>query len=433
MATFKAEVYSHHRKKDGTYNLKIRVTHKQGKKYIPTALYVDKDDLTRSMKIKNQFILDEADKIIKKYRSICNKNPTLIDSMDVGQVVDYILQGDSGDKFDLDFIDFAQNYIDGLENAGNAYIFTVALNNLKKFINRDKLSIHEITTVFVNDWIDWIKKQPPPKGKEKGKRAASLYPQTIRTIHNAAKKAYNDEGAGIIKIPYSPFKFADIPKYKRSRHRLISADDVRNIAKLEYKTITQPGVNRFNFSRDVFLISFCLLGINNVDIYNLKDYKNGRISYKRQKTKSRRDDEAFISVKVEPEIIPLFEKYRDKTGESVFNFYQLYSSIDTFTAAVNIGLKAVGKATNIDDLEFYTARHTLATIAVNEAGVDKYAIHTALNHVDDKMKVTDMYVAKDFTQNDKANRKLLDYMNFDLSKTIEPVSEKMRVLYETVN
>lgn len=427
MATFKAEVYSHHKKKDGTYNVKIRVTHKQKKRYIRTAIYIDNSDLTRSMNIKNQFVLDETDKIIREYRRICNKNHTLVANMSVDQVVELIKLGDSDDKFDLDFIEYSRNYINEVENEGNAYNYNVALNNLIKFIERETLSIHEINTKFVNDWIKWIKKQPAPKGKKKGKRAASLYPQTIRAIHNAAKKEYNDEGAGIIKIPYSPFKFAEIPKYKRSRHRLITVEQVRNIAKLRYRVVTQPGVNRFNFARDLFLISFCLLGINNVDLYNLKDYRNGRISYKRQKTKSRRDDEAYISIKVEPEILPLVEKYIDNTGERVFVFYKLYKSVSTFTAAINKGLKMIGKELNINDLEFYAARHTLATIAVNKVGIDKYDMHNALNHVDDKMKITDMYVQKEFTQNDRVNRKLLDYMNLDIGDTIEPLSENMKI------
>lgn len=33
MATFKAEVYAHQKKQDGTYNIKVRVTHNQKKKY----------------------------------------------------------------------------------------------------------------------------------------------------------------------------------------------------------------------------------------------------------------------------------------------------------------------------------------------------------------------------------------------------------------
>lgn len=93
----------------------------------------------------------------------------------------------------------------------------------------------------------------------------------------------------------------------------------------------------------------------------------------------------------------------------MFNFYRLYGSIGTFTTAVNTGLKEIGKQIGEKDLEFYSARHTWATIAVNEAGVDKYAVHQALNHVDEKMRITDIYIKKSWDVIDKANRKLLDF------------------------
>lgn len=45
---------------------------------------------------------------------------------------------------------------------------------------------------------------------------------------------------------------------------------------------------------------------------------------------------------------------------------------------------------------------------MNQAGVDKYTVHQALNHVDDSMRNTDMYIKKSYDGNDLANRKVLD-------------------------
>ena len=148
--------------------------------------------------------------------------------------------------------------------------------------------------------------------------------------------------------------------------------------------------------------------MNEADLYTCTDCKGGRLTYQRAKTRSRRSDKAEISIKIEPEAKALLEKYKDPTGERVFNFHRLYASIDTFTAAINKGLKVIGKALQIDDLEFYAARHTWATIALNDAGVDKYTVHAALNHVDDSMKVTDIYLRKSWDPIDKANRAVLD-------------------------
>ena len=56
----------------------------------------------------------------------------------------------------------------------------------------------------------------------------------------------------------------------------------------------------------------------------------------------------------------IWKKYKDHTGQRVFNFYKLYASVDSFTAAINKGLKKIGDDLGIDDLEFYAARHTWA-------------------------------------------------------------------------
>lgn len=83
-------------------------------------------------------------------------------------------------------------------------------------------------------------------------------------------------------------------------------------------------------------------------------------------------------------------------------------------ANINRGLKVIGamESVNVDDLEFYAARHTWATLARNKANVDKATVHEALNHVDEQMRVTDIYIDKDYSQQDAANRKVLELVNF---------------------
>ena len=90
MATFKAEVYAHQKKSDGTYNIKIRVTHNRQKRYLATTYYVTKEDLTRALKLKNQKYIDLTDQLVKKYRNICDRAGERIKDMTVDQVVDLI-------------------------------------------------------------------------------------------------------------------------------------------------------------------------------------------------------------------------------------------------------------------------------------------------------------------------------------------------------
>ena len=42
--------------------------------------------------------------------------------------------------------------------------------------------------------------------------------------------------------------------------------------------------------------------------------------------------------------------------------------------------------------------------------IDKYVVHAALNHIDDSMKVTDIYIERDFVNENKANAKVVRYV-----------------------
>ena len=417
MATFKAEVYAHQKRGDGTYNIKIRVIHNKRKKYLSTVWYVTKDDLTRSLKLKNQKYIDLTNDLIRRYRDRCDRVGERLKTMTVEQVVELITT--EQERFELDIVEYTWKEIEKMKTSGhggNAASYKTAIRSLIKFVGREKVMVSEITVKFLNDWVTWISKQP---NVTRG-YVQHNYLNRLRAIHNRAKKEFNDEDAGIIRIPNSPFSHIDFPKLPASRKRALTVEKVRAIADLDYTIIMQPGTNRFNFARDIFLLSFCLIGMNATDLYNCTDCKNGRITYQRMKTKDRRVDKAEISIKIEPEVQALVDKYRDPSGERVFKFYKMYSNLNTLSAAVNKGLKKIGKFVGVDDLEFYAARHSWATIALNDAGVDKYTVHTALNHVDEGMRATDIYIRKSWEPIDRANRKVLNLLQLSLSKVEEP-------------
>lgn len=423
MATFKAEIYAHQKRADGTYNIKIRVTHKKRKKYLATPWYVGKEDMTRALKLKNQRYIDMVEDLLRKYRSICNSVGEGLDDMTVEQVVELITRKEKDKPFDLDIVDYTRKFVAKLDKAGRggtARVYEVAINSFCRFVGRESVSIKEITVQFLTDWIAWIAAQPARKNCKKGDRAPSLYLAQLRAMYNRAKKEFNDEEAGIIRIPFSPFNKVEIPKPSLSRKRALTVEQLRKFSEIPYTAIIQPGVNRFNFAKDVFLLSFMLVGMNAVDLYTATDCKGGRITYQRTKTRNRRADNAEISIKLEPEVMALFEKYRDPSGQRVFKFYKLYSSMDTFCAALNKGLKKLGDIIGVDDLEFYAARHSWATIANNDAYVDKYTVHEALNHVDETMRVTDIYIRKNWERIDKANRAVLDLLQLNLPSVDEP-------------
>lgn len=412
MATFKAEIYKHQKRSDGTWNVKIRVTHNRQKKYLSTPIYVKPDDITRSFHLKKN-ITDKTDRMIDEYEAICTDLGLKLKSMSIEDLVKELEQGVKPKVENIDFIAFADKKIKEMEedgHGGSAKSYRTTIESLKRFIKRDTLNISEITSAFMEDYEKWLKDRKPLTNRVLGDRAISLYPGYIRALHNLAKKEYNDEELGIIRIPWSPFSKYHVKKATPARKRNLSAEVIRKILTMPDQPSTNIGCTRVNLARDVFALSFFLIGMNTADLYNCDCISDGRITYQRTKTKNRRTDKAEISVKIETEVMPLIEKYLDKTGRRVFKFYKNYSSSSGFNAAVNRGLKKIGKILDVDDLEFYAARHSWASIARNDLRVNKYVVHEALNHVDDAMKVTDMYLEKDYSQNDDANRRVITYV-----------------------
>ena len=419
--TFKAVVYAHHRKEDGTYNVKIRVTHNRKRKHLPTNIFVNKDDLTRGLKIKNAQVLDTLKRTIDNYQKIAATLPMERAAiMSVEQVVDYIRNYNKNNGvFELDFIAFGRQVVAETEAAGRvgtAHSYETALNALERYLKRDTLSIHEVTVKLLTDFCNFLINEPARKNREKGQRAPSLYLGNLRILHNKAKEAYNDEDAGIIRIPLSPFKRFKVPRQPPTRKRAITIEQLQAIMRVPrrkgYQNSTKYPISRQELGRDMFLLSFGLIGMNSVDLYNCTEIEGDRITYQRTKTTSRRADHATISIKIEPCVMPLVEKYRDPTGERVFDFHLRYTTHNGFNGYINRGLKQVGKIIGVEDLEFYVARHTWATLARNKASVDKATIHEALNHVDEQMRVTDIYIDRDYSKQDEANKMLLELVGF---------------------
>ena len=137
-----------------------------------------------------------------------------------------------------------------------------------------------------------------------------------------------------------------------------------------------------------------------------------RITYNRSKTKEARADNARSSIKIEPEIYDIFQKYRAKTGNRLFDFgWEYNSKKDMFNINRNIEerLNAICMTYKYPRMTPYWFRHTWATIARNKCNISKDDIDLCLNHVGNN-PMADVYIDEDWSRIDAANRKVLDYV-----------------------
>lgn len=428
MATFKSLIQKHHKKADGTWNVKIRVTHNRQIKYLATPIYAKADDITRTFKLKKN-ITDKTDKIIDTYYDVCADLGLRLKGMSIEELITELDNANHPKIEQIDFFSFAEKFINDMEKdgkTGTSKNYKCTINALKRLVKRDTLYISEINNSLLTDLSKMLIKEKEERNKiqtKKGKRitshrALSQYLGNLRHLHNEAKAKYNDEEFGKILIPWSPFSKFKVPAEEKTRKRSLPTEKIRAIINLPYiyrkntrKKATQNC--RHNLAKDVFVLSFGLLGMNTADLFNCTIINDNQITYFRQKTRSRRSDEAKIIIDIQEQIRELFDLYADKTGKRVFRFYQMYRDENTFNQAVNKGLKEIGSQLNIDDLEFYAARHSWATIALNVLKINKYIVHEGLNHVDEEMKVTDIYIEKDFKAINEANSMVLKFIYSD--------------------
>ncbi len=428
MLTFKAEIRKNEMKVGGTFNVKIRVTYNREVKRLATHIFVRTEDLTKDFKLKNPKYIKEADKLVRYYEELCMGLPLEASNLTLSDVLDYI-QKEKEKNTPIDFIQFCKDWLAATEVKGKRN-YQTTLNTFIAFLGKDKLNTNQVTKLLMMEFMEYLHKKRTKQVAElqrKGKRIpsnrmVSLYMGSIRHLFNEAKKKYNDYDRNVIRIPNSPFENLEIPKQEATRKRALSAELIKKIWELPY-IINANGRERlcpFNLAKDCFILSFCLIGMNSADLYNCTELKGGSITYYRTKTTDRRLDKAKMKVDVLPILLPLMKKYEDYTQKKVFCFYHLYSTFKNFNRAINHGLKEIGKILKVDDLEYYAARHSWATLAVNKVGIDKYTVHAALNHIDETMKVTDIYIERDFKIENEANRKVIEYMFSNHNKLPSP-------------
>ena len=419
MLTIKAEIKRSELKVDGTYNVKIRFTLDRKVKRLSTNLFVTQQDLTKSLKFKEDTsIKREIDRLVLYYREQCLKLQLDQNHYSLDEIIEF-LNGEQEKQQTIDFIKFSREWIASATIKG-APNYTTAINALVRFVGKEELDINLITLEFLEQFKAFLIGERDARTKklmQQGKRVTSnrtlsLYLVSIKKLFSEAKRKFNKKDKNLILIPNSPFEDFKIPKQEATRKRAIPADIIKKVWKLPYKDMKKgyKSTCRYNLAKDCFILSFCLIGINSADLYNATEMKGNTIVYNRTKTKARRLDGAKMMVDIPKIVQPLIDKYKDSTGKRLFNFYQYYGDEKTFNKAINSGLKEIGSILEVDDLEYYAARHSWATIALNKVGIDKYIVHAALNHIDDSMKVTDIYIERDFVNENKANAKVVKYV-----------------------
>ncbi|MDD4820658.1 MAG: phage integrase SAM-like domain-containing protein [Flavobacteriales bacterium] len=386
--------------------MKIRVVANGSNTFISTPYYVERNQLSkRSHEIIDRTIIEATNAIIANYREFVLKLGVKIEEYDAKGLAKYFVEQQktkAQQVSGIDFIYFAQNHVKNLINQGREK-YAQSIQSTINFLKREYsycLTAEMITTRELESIQTSLL-------TTMNQNSANIHLRNIRTVFNAMCDEYNNDETGDILIKHYPFRKFTFKRAATPAKRNLEVDVIRSL--FGFSDNTHP---RVALAHDVFMISFCLCGINAVDLYTCTEYDGRRITYYRHKTALRKGDGAKMSVLIPDEIRPIVEKYLDPTKERVFDFYKRYSTPDNFSANVNKGLKCICEQLKIEHrVTTYYARHSFATVARNECRVSKDDIAVCLTHTSEH-DITDRYINESWETVDRTQRAVLGVVAF---------------------
>ena len=286
------------------------------------------------------------------------------------------------------FVDIFKEFADN-HNESTKELYYYSLRRIEQF---DKYistrSIDEIGIPWLTRFESWL-------AQTNSKNARNILLRNIRAVFN-----YALDCEYTTNYPFRRFKI----RPEATRKRAMTVEQLRSLA-------VYPVEDYQVFYRDMFVLMFCLIGINVVDLYSLGGIVDGRVEYRRAKT------HRLYSIKVEPEAQAIIDKYHGT--KNLLCIADRWTTHSQFGKQMNKALKRMGGMQRVGrggkkvfepivpGLTTYWARHTWATIAAS-LDVPKETIAHALGHGNDT--VTDIYIDFDKKKVDEANRKVLDFV-----------------------
>lgn len=400
MATVNTVVRRDQKKEDGTYNVKIRLTHQRKSVYISTAHFVTKSQLNKNFDIKqNSPVFLAVTKDLDRIRTILSELSFDIDQYSATELISIIDRKINRNQKPIMINDFVQDFLGTLNTDGTKKCYQSILSKLLSYYGKN-VTFKDITYKSILKYEKHL--------KEIGNNDTTInYTMTrFAYIFKLAREKYNDEEHDIVIIN-NPFLRYKAPKCSTPRKRAWCRDSFYDFINRDRSMLSE----RRQLAYDVVIISFLLCGTNCADLYEMKYPKNGYLYFNRKKTRNVRRDKAEMRIKIQPELLPYLKKYGDPSKKRAFNFYKIYLRDGHFSDWICGMIKHIRRILSLPELTTYVARHTWATIAFNDLHISKDEIALSLIHSSEH-KMTDFYIKTNFDLVDEANRRVIDWVYY---------------------
>lgn len=410
--TLKLDTRKNSLKKDGTYPAILEVSHqkKSGRISLRYSFKIkDWDAETSTVKNINNHKLISA-KLQSQYskaESYLRNHKVEIDIMSINELTNrikaevfandktterskeiYVAKKTNG----ASITDFARQKLTRLRQSGkNGYVSAIetAIASLRRYTNRPEGDIlfSEIDLIFLKNFTALCES----RGNKPNTISAYLRP--IKTLFH---EAVVEE---IISTELNPFPKFKMPKATQTKKRSLRIDTIQAIRKLELKE-----KSAIWDARNYFLFMFNNMGINLIDIAQLKKNQikdavyesnklvSGRLDYTRSKNGRQ------YSIKLTTESIAILNEYQieeKKSNDLIFpiGYAKTEAGFNTYKKKrqrINGRIKELGVMVGLEEnITSYYARHSWATIAKRKM-IPISVIAEGLGHSD--LKTTQIYL-----------------------------------------
>lgn len=379
------------KKRDGSYPVKIGVTH-MGKDFlVSTGVSCNMDNWIDgsiikgepNYKTKNSILHNQVNKINLLLLDLERKgvNPS-VDRLK--QMVKSELNDEN--KTDITLLDVLDEHVKNKTRVNTVSSYLQTRNKIAE--SGMNIPIDEISVKWLRGFELYLRRL------HMSVNSIALHMRNIRAVNNYA-----------IDCDYThayPFRKYRIRKEETPKRSLT----VKQLHEMLYFDC-EPHMIRY---RDYFFLTIFLCGINLADLVEIKEIREGRIEYHRSKTNK------FYSIKVEPEAMDIIN--RNKGNDYLVNIKETYSDYRSFNSKLNKMLKTFGPVEVVNkkgkkifkplfpNLSIYWARHSWASVAA-ELGVADEVISQALGHSTTN-PTTAIYINRNRDKIDEANRKVID-------------------------
>lgn len=271
----------------------------------------------------------------------------------------------------ITFISFMKEQIEYLRRCnqhGTAKNYERAMRSFAEFLSGD-IAIVAFNEQLVENYNAYLSQRGIVRN------SISFYMRILRSVYNKTVRRHIVEQS-------NPFQnvYTGIDKTKKR------AVDESIIAKLCKLDLTQkPHLEK---TRDIFIFSYCARGMAFVDIAFLKkkNIENNLLCYSRHKTGQ------LLSVRMEPNMTKIVEKYADIVKDTIYIFPILISSetceaYNQYRKAINSynrQLKELSQMLSLPNtITSYTARHSWAN-AARKHNAPISVISAGLGHTTEK-------------------------------------------------